>query len=112
MKKLTRQDCLSVNDLALKEYTVKAWDGVVYIKKMTAKDQIQFEDMSQGKDRKNIFSRLIVMCVCDENGNKLFTEADMDALNNKSASAVIELFTAISEINSVSQEDVEDLAKN
>jgi hypothetical protein len=112
MKKLTRQDCLAANDLSLKEYEVKAWDGVVYLKKMTAKDQIDFEEMTQGKDKKNILTKLLVMCVSDEQGNKLFTEADIDALNNKSAAAVMEISNAILEANYMTNDDIEDLSKN
>lgn len=114
MKKLTRNDFLAANDLDLKEYEIKAngYGGIVYLKKMSAKDQIEFEELSQGKDKNSILTKLIVMCVCDEHGNKLFTEADVDALNNKSAAAILEVFNAILESNFMSNQDIEDLAKN
>lgn len=114
MKKLTRADFLSANDMDLKEYVIKApgYNGSVYLKKMTAKDQIVFEEMSSGKEKSNILTKLIVMCVCDEHGNLLFTDSDIEALNNKSASAVLELSNAILESNYMSDSDIEDLAKN
>lgn len=115
MEKLTRQDFLATNDIQINEHVMKAkgyQNKVVYIKSMSTKEQAEFENISQGKDKKNILAKIVVMCVCDEAGNKLFTDHDIDALNNKSAAALIELSNAVIETNFMTDEDIEDLAKN
>jgi hypothetical protein len=114
MKKLSRAEFLAANDKGLQEYTIKTegYGGVVYLKTMSAKEQLDIEKSSRNKNEDNLATKLIVMCVCDEQGNPLFTEADIDAINNKSASVVLELYEAIIHINMKDDRDIEDLAKN
>lgn len=114
MTKLSRADFLAAKDLELKEHKIKAtgYNGSVWLKKMTVKDQLAFEEMANGKDKKNILSKLVVMCVCDEDGNQLFTDADIEALNNKSSAVILELSNSILATNNMSDSDVEDMAKN
>ena len=114
MKKLTRQDCLSANDLVLEEFYIdsEGWEGLVYLKKLSSQQQFEFGTLSQGKNTKDLMPKLIVMCVCDEEGNQLFSDADIPALHKKSADTIMKIFNAIMDANFKDSKDVEDMSKN
>ena len=65
------------------------------------------------KDRvDNIRAVLVAMAVVDEDGNRLFTDKDVKALAKKSAAAMDRIFAETQKLNAVSDEDVEEMAKN
>ena len=57
-------------------------------------------------------AQIMVMCVCDKDGKRLFTNADITKLNEKSAKAGSLIFDTCLEMNGFSDEDVEELAGN
>ena len=118
---LTREDILSIQDITVKEITVPekipAWGGkTLYIKQLTRGQQDaylkrQFGDTKMRQDRRatnqeissiNIYGHDAWLCVrgiCDENGKPLFTDKDMQALENKSGEAIGWIATQIVEFS-------------
>jgi hypothetical protein len=48
--------------------------------------------------------------VVDDDGNRLFTDADAKALGEKSAAALDKLFEAAAELSRLKDEDIDELA--
>ena len=120
MALLSRDQILGANDLKTEQVPVPEWGGDVLVGTMTgtardAYEQSIIEVDSQGKAKQNlqnIRAKLLAAVLVDENGNRLFSEKDINALGKKSSAALDRVFTVAQRINSVSDEDIEDLAKN
>ncbi len=52
----------------------------------------------------NIRARLVALCVVDEKGQRLFSEADAVALGQKSAAALNRVFNAAQQLNALTEE--------
>ena len=110
---LDRDAILNVVDLKPEVVEVPEWGGSLYIRMLTASERDKFEASCVGTGKKqnlsNIRARLVVLCACDESGERLFTDGDAEALGRKSAAAVDKVFGACSKLNGFSSQDIEDL---
>jgi hypothetical protein len=52
------------------------------------------------------------LTIVDEEGNRLFSDADVKLLGQKSAAALDKLFEVAQKLSGLKDEDVEELAKN
>lgn len=112
---LTRDQILSVDDLKKERVSVPEWGGDVFVRSLTGTERDRFEDhcsKAQGKSCEGIMALLVALTVVDEHGQRLFTEADIAALGQKSARALGILYETAGRLNAISGKDVEDLAKN
>lgn len=112
---LTKEAIFAAQDLKTESVSVPEWGGDVLVQTLTgtAKDDIErgcFEDNKSGKI--NVRARYVAACIVDEKGNRLFTEQDIEALGRKSAKVLDRLFDKASELNAITQKDVEVLEKN
>ena len=110
---LDRDSILNVVDLKPEVVEVPEWGGSLYIRMLTASERDKFEASCVGTGKKqnlsNIRARLVVLCACDEAGERLFTDGDAEALGRKSAAAVDKVLGACSKLNGFSSQDIEDL---
>lgn len=116
---LTKKDILTVDDLQVEEVNVPEWGGSVLVRGLTARERDQFEDTvveNPGKNASingdNIRSKLCVLCIVDEDGDRLFDDKDVAALGNKSAAALQRVFEVAQRLARFTNKDVEELAKN
>lgn len=120
---LTREQILAAPDLGLVKVPVPQWGGEVLIRRMTADDRDRFEQMmreratigADGKTRANMVgvrATMLALCLVDEAGERLFTEADIAALGGKSAEAVDLIFAEVQRANALSDDDIKALEKN
>ena len=61
---------------------------------------------------KGLKALLVVMATVDAEGTPLFKREDVPALNRKSGKAIDRIFQVAAELSGLSEEDIEDLAKN
>jgi hypothetical protein len=101
-------------------------DEFVYVKQMTGRDRDKFEQslIKEKKDNKgdiigydrateDFRAKLCVLTVCDEAGNLILEPGDYALLSaNMSAARLEKLVNKAQEINKISDEDKENLAKN
>jgi len=118
MGTLTRETILAVQDLPVKTVAVPEWGGDVFVRSMTGAERDQYEQalmMSRTPDGKvniaNVRGRLVAFCSVDENGKRLFEDADIDALGAKSAIALDRVFAAASALNGIGEKDVQALGE-
>ncbi len=115
---LSKDQILSADDLQTKDVYVKPWDGYVRIRTMTAHERDRFEQMMfsnrGGKKERmdDVRATLVSLTVVDEDGKRMFSDKDVKALSKKSAAALDKIFSEAQSLNAVSDEDVEEIAKN
>ena len=113
---LTKETILSANDVEIKEVEVPEWGGVVCVRGMTARERQRYEESLQGKkgqiNTRNALEKLVVLCIVDKDGNRLFTNDDIAALSKKSAKALMRVATVATELSGLTKEDMEEMVEN
>ncbi len=116
---LTREEILQVQDLPVEDVHVPEWGGWVRVRGLTAEERDRLEASileGQGKHTRvkmeNVRAKLVAMTVVDEEGNRLFTDEDVAALAKKSATAMQRVFDVAMRLSGLTEEAMEELAKN
>ena len=109
---LSKEAILQANDIKKVLVEVPEWGGQVYVRSMTAIQRDKFELAVQEKKIQNWRALIASQTICDENGNTLFNEQDINALSQKSASALSRVFDKAIELSRFTNEDIEELEKN
>ena len=110
---LQKKDILDVDDRPTREVRIKEWHNSVLVKAISAADRDDFERLFRDNSNKHSLrawcaSRFLV----DSEGNRLFTDADLPALAEKSAEALDRILEAGLELSGMSKGGVEELEKN
>jgi hypothetical protein len=111
---LTKQQILAADDCRLAQVAVPEWGGDVYIRVMSCGERDAYEnDWVQNKNKgvENFRSKFLARCLCDEKGERLFTDAEIGELSKKSAKVLGRLWQKAMEHNALSEADVEELGK-
>lgn len=116
---LTRDEILQKADLPTEDVYVEPWDAWVEVRGLTAAERDKFEQSiveRKGKSTQmnlqNVRAKLVALCVVDEQGNRLFTGADVEALGKKSAQALDKIFSVAQKLSGLTPEDVDELLGN
>jgi hypothetical protein len=112
MMALTKEQILAADDLGLLEVEVP---GSVFIRVMTVGERDSYENdwmINKSKGVDNFRAKFLQRVLCDEKGNLLFSGNEVSALAKKSAKVVGTLWEAAMRHNKMTDEDVEELAKN
>ena len=114
---LTREAILAVSDLPQVEIKVPEWGGMVIVTCLSGKDLAAWQDLhgegiKTGTEGLKVMTSLIVRCVVDDKGERLFSDADVDALMAKGAKILSRVFNAALKVNAVTRAEVEVLEKN
>lgn len=113
---------MAADDLGILKVTVKEWPGqdgkpmALGIRVMTVGERDAYEREWIGKRESgidNFRTKFLARCLCHpESGERLFTDEQVEKLASKSAKVVSTLFEKAMKHNAMSEEDVEELAKN
>lgn len=114
---LDRDAILGLTDRQIEKVPVPEWSGSVFVRSLMAEERDEFEaGCSDGKGKmtlQNFRARLLVMAICDQAGNPIFSKKiDVLALGRKSAKAVDRIFAKAKELSGFSKEDLEEYVKN
>ena len=98
---------------------VPGW-GDVYVRALTAAERDEYDQMlavvkADGEaepEFKNARAKLIVMGVCDEKGNRIFSMADVPLLGTKNGAAIGFLYQKILHLSGMSVAASRELEKN
>lgn len=116
MTLLNKKDILTANDLKTEVVAVPEWGGDVIVTTMSAFSRDQFESSIVGKNGGantiNIRAKLAAATIVDEAGELLFSEKDIAPLGKKSGAALDRIFAVAQKLSRISNDDVEELAKN
>lgn len=114
---LTREQIQVVDDLRSRivQVDVPEWGGSVNIRPMDVRELDEYSNdamRSKATGMRDFRTRLVAYCLCDEQGNRLFTEKDIDALAGKSGTVMDRLYRACDELNDIGPKKIEDIAGN
>lgn len=118
-KSLTRDQIFSkAPEFARERVEVPQWGGHVYVKQITARAIESWQDWLGDQDdtkavKHSFRVKLILLCVCDEDGRLIFTnEADLAVLSDVQNAVVELLWLACRRVNRMDKEATEKAAKN
>lgn len=118
MQPLSREAILGSDDSNTEVVEIPQWGGSVRVRSLTGRERDRLEASMIGKNGKadaksgltNFRARLVAASVVDDNGAPMFTEADLDALADRSAAALDAIAQAAMRLSGLSSEDVTELA--
>jgi hypothetical protein len=108
---LGRAAILAAADLPTRDVQVPEWGGAVRIQALTGAAREALGKAAQQAGAGNFQARLVAASVVDEAGQRLFTDADLDALGAKSAAALQRVFDAAQDLNAIGPSAVEPAGK-
>jgi hypothetical protein len=90
-------------------FHVKAWGQDVYLRDPSAADRDEWEVYAHENRGKSVpwRAKLAQVLLCDENGERLFSSADVPKLAGKNAAALHEIWERGLELMTVTEEEVE-----
>ncbi len=107
---LTRDDILAAGELRYESVKVPEWSGEVLVWEMSARDRDRFDSSlatnnGDGANMDNIRARLVVMCVRNADGVRLFSDADADVLGERSRIGMIRVADIAQRVNGMVSDD-------
>lgn len=115
---LTKDDILKADDIHKELVSVPEWGGDVYVRGMTGAERDKFEAgivQMRGTERtlnmSNIRAKMASLTICDEQGKRLFNDADIAKLAEKSANALQRVFQVAQKLSGIGDADVKELAE-
>lgn len=118
---LGKDAILSAHDIEREYVSVDEWQkgAKVLVTGLSATERDAFEEScihdvrgEQKFSRANIRAKLCARTIVDEDGRRIFTDADIPALGRKSAAVLDRIFTVAMRLSKISSEDVDKLEKN
>jgi hypothetical protein len=107
---LSKSKILAAKDVKLSEAVpVPEWGGEVFIKTLSGTERDAFEDAYSESRMKQFRVRFLVLTLCDDSGERLFGDGDIDALGKKNSVVINRLFDAAWKHNALTNEAVETL---
>jgi hypothetical protein len=119
LRLLSKADIMGVSDLKFETLHVPEWGGSVRVRTLRSAERDEYEQSmvrQKGKDvtvnMQNIRAGLVARALCDENGDRLFSDAEIALLGQKSAAALERVFDVAARLSSVTPDAIEVLGKN
>lgn len=120
MKLLTKAEILAADDLKSEVIPVPEWGGDVRISVMSgaARDAYESSIISvndkgeSSRNLDNIRAKMVGATIVDDQGERLFSDKEIAQLGKKSSRALDRCFEVAQRLNAVTDDDLEELAKN
>lgn len=116
---LTKDLILAADDLMTEDVAVPEWGGTVRVRSLSGTERDAFEQAivtRKGKNVQtnltNIRAKMSALCMVDESGQRLFNDADVVELGQKSAAALDRVFSVAQRLSGLTDKDVDELAEN
>ena len=119
MSVLGRADMLGADDLERRTIEVPEWGGSVIAQEMTGLIREEFEvavvstnGTDPVKNTENLRAWLLALTLIDEDGGRLFSASDVDALGAKSGKALVRVCAVVQEMNGLGADEMEELTED
>lgn len=119
MPVLSREAILGAADITTRSVNVPEWGGTVLVGTMSGAARDEWEQslvIKRGNKTEanlaNIRARLVAATVVDEDGKRLFSDADIEALGHKSSSALERVCKVAQGLNGLGDSELEELKGN
>lgn len=118
-KYLSKELILQAQDIQREEVDVPEWGGVVLVRGLNGKQRDALESsMIEGKGKNanvnlvNLRAKLVARSIVDEDDTRIFDDADIPALAEKSAVALNRVYEVAQRLSGITKDDVDELTKN
>jgi hypothetical protein len=109
---LTRDAILAASDLPTREVAVPEWGGSVRVRTLPIVDREAFEMQKFLSKGLHSTVNLVIACVVDEEGRRLFGPDDVATLEAKGSAAIMRVFAVAFELNGFGIDAVRSAEKN
>lgn len=107
-----RKRLLNAKDIRTKAVEVPEWGGTYYVRVINGKAREAFEEALAAEQRmKNFRMKFLILTLCDEDGGTILTEADIDALGERSSVVINRVFETAWAINGFTKEAVDAMGE-
>lgn len=107
-----RKRLIGANDVKVQPIEVPEWGGTYYVRVLSGKDRESFEEALSAEQRmKNFRLRFLVLSLCDEDGVRVLTDADIDLLGERNSVVLNRVFEQAWTINAFTKEAVDALGE-
>jgi hypothetical protein len=117
--RLSKDAILAALDLPREVVAVPEWGGEVLVQGLTGAQKDEFEmSLYVRKGERlvyqpaNVRAKLVARCIITDQGERVFGDADIEALSRKSAAALDRCYEACSRLSGLSPKDLGELEKN
>lgn len=119
MARIKKEDALKAQDLGREIVNVPEWGGEIELRGLSGTERDAFEASVVDRDGDkasvkldNLRAKLLVRCIYDEEGNRMFSDAEAVELGKKSGAVLARLCEVAQRLSGLTKKDVEELAKN
>jgi hypothetical protein len=112
---LSKEQILECNDIKSEVVQVPEWNGEVTVRGLSLLEKDIWTDsiVVDGKaSMQGATASLCALSMRGEDGMKLFCDADIPALQEKSAQALDRVFQVAQRLSGIGQEEIEETVKN
>ena len=112
---LDKKTILGAKDLPTEAVDVPEWGGQVIVRTLSGLEKNVWESgnlVGNKVNLRNMTARLCAICIVDEKGKRLFSDADAESLGRKSAKALERVFDVAQRLNGMGADDIKEMAKN
>ena len=122
---LNREAILSFQDRQVQKVHIPEWADDVYVRSLSGAERDAFEEGNLIRERnkksgamnydvrlQNAKVRLVILTLCDEQGNRLLEDSDEGVLAGKNAAAINRIYSVAASMSGITDEDLEELLKN
>lgn len=85
-------------------FEVPEWGGDVFIRVLSAEDQLAYD----GVEAKEVPGRVLIDSLCDENGERLFTDEDYAELIKEDFPVIMRVFAEAAHLNGLSTKELDE----
>jgi len=109
-----RDKILAFDDRTHEVVNVPEWGVDVNVYTMTARDKTTIEKsfIKEGGIADNGYAKIVQLCVCDDNGIRIFTDKDVELLQDKSSSAICRIAKVAMRLSKLTDSDEALAEKN
>lgn len=109
---LNKDQILNAEDIKYAEVDcTPEWSGSVKVKAMSGIERDSFERNHQLGKLTHYRATVSARAIVDENGDRLFSEAEIIKLSEKSAVPLNKIYEKVMEISGVTEEEIDELEK-
>ena len=112
MTVLSKDAIKQATDFKVEKVSVPEWGGDVYLKTLSGTERDAFEEGYAEQKMKNFRARFLVLTLCDESGERMFSDDEAADLGGKSTVVLNRLFDAAWALNAFRTEDVDALGND
>ena len=114
-----RETILQAVDLPKQSVECPEWGQTLNVRTLTGNERDDFENAVQtasknkgGIDLRGLKIKLVLLTLCDEDGELLFDATDALVLNSKSSKVIDRIFQISQRLNGLTAEDTEEMLGN